>query len=289
MAHLNFLVLLLRPLFPKETRVLVRQNATVSATLAFGGLPWFTRPLYWLLYPRADLVICQTRAMAKDLTLELGVTQNRLTVLPNPVNFGEIRQRMEQSQSQWTGPGPHLIAVGRLSPEKGFDLLLKSFVQVRREFPRAGLVILGTGPEEFALKAECSALGLDHAVRFPGYVAEPWIYFKDATAFVLSSRHEGLPNALLEAAAAELPIVALPAARGVVELLDAQPGVWLANEISEEALTASLLTALRALRSGERFAHTFIDTYEIDSAICAYEAIIDATLTTSTKHERTNL
>ncbi|MGA3136300.1 MAG: glycosyltransferase, partial [Terracidiphilus sp.] len=67
MFHLNFLVLLLRPLFPRGTRVLVRQNGTVSAALAFAGLPGYTRLLYRVLYRRADRVICQTRAMAKDL------------------------------------------------------------------------------------------------------------------------------------------------------------------------------------------------------------------------------
>jgi len=70
--------------------------------------------------------------------------------------------------------------------------------------------------------------------------------------FVLSSRHEGLPNALLEAAAGGLPIVALPASGGIVDLLRDQPGVWLAPEVSTEALADSLRTALRALRPGEK-------------------------------------
>src|SRR5208283_3127525 len=61
MAHLNFLVLMLRPFFPPGTRVLVRQNGTVSASLAFGDLPGYTRLLYRLLYRHADRVICQTR------------------------------------------------------------------------------------------------------------------------------------------------------------------------------------------------------------------------------------
>ena len=72
MAHLNFLVLLLRPFFPRGTRVLVRQNGTISTTLAFGGVPWYTRLLYRLLYRRADGVICQTQSMAEDLARELG-------------------------------------------------------------------------------------------------------------------------------------------------------------------------------------------------------------------------
>jgi glycosyltransferase involved in cell wall biosynthesis len=278
MFHLNFLVLLLRPFFFPETRVVVRQNGTVSSALAFGGLPWYTRPLYRLLYRRADRVICQTRAMAEDLVRESGLAQKRLSVLPNPVDVDEIRNSTAQEPFQWSGAGPHLLAVGRLSREKGFDLLLQAMVRVQRDFPQANLVIAGAGPEEKALKAECHALGLDYAVRFTSYLARPWPCFAAATLFVLPSRHEGLPNSLLEAAAAGLPIVALPACRGVVELLSGQPGVWLAPEITAEALATSLLAALGSLRPKERFAHPFVNEFRIDRAIGAYEELIDATL-----------
>jgi glycosyltransferase involved in cell wall biosynthesis len=278
--HLNFLVLLLRPLFPRGTRVLVRQNGTVSTTLDFGGLPCYTRLLYRLLYSRADRIICQTQSMAEDLACELGVAQNRLAVLPNPVDIEEIRTSIGLNPAPQTGPGPqpNLMAVGRLSAEKGFDLLLRAMVSVRREFPEASLLIAGSGPEEAALKAERRKLGLDSAVRFASYVDRPWAFFLAATLFVLPSRNEGLPNALLEAAAAGLPIVALPASAGVVELLCDQPGVWLAPEISAEALAASLLTALHALRPGERFAHPFVEAFRMDRALQAYESLIDRTL-----------
>ncbi len=89
--EVSFLVLLLRPLFPPKTRVLVRQNGTVSAALAFGGLPRYTRWLYRLLYRHADRVICQSRAMAEDLARELGIGEEQIAVLPNPVDLEGIR------------------------------------------------------------------------------------------------------------------------------------------------------------------------------------------------------
>ncbi len=128
------------------------------------------------------------------------------------------------------------------------------------------------------MKAQCRKLGLEAAVRFAGYVKRPSAYFPGATAFVLSSRHEGLPNALLEAAAGGLPIVALPASEGVVELLRDQPGSWLAKEISSEALGECLLSALNDLNPGERFEHRFIEEFRIDHAIKAYEDLIDEAL-----------
>jgi glycosyltransferase involved in cell wall biosynthesis len=175
------------------------------------------------------------------------------------------------------------LAMGRLSREKGFDLLLQALVRVHNDYPHACLVIAGTGPEQVALEAERHALGLDSAVRFAGYLARPWPCFAAATLFVLPARHEGLPNSLLEAAAAGIPIVALPACAGVAELLNGQPGVWLAPEISAEALATSLLAALGNLRPGERFAHPFVEEFRIDRAVGAYEKLIDATLRTSAR------
>ncbi len=277
MFHLNFLVLLLRPFFPRKTRVLIRQNGTVSTALAFGGVPWYTRLLYRHLYRYAERIICQSQAMAEDLARELGIAKSRLAVLPNPVDVEEVRGAVERDDL-WPGNGPHLLAVGRLVREKGFDLLLQALVQVRKHFPDADLLIAGAGPSEAALKAECHALGLDAAVRFAGHLANPWACFPSATLFVLSSRQEGMPNALLEAAVAGLPIVALPACGGVVDLLRGQAGVWLAPEISADVLVTSLLAALTALKPGERFTHAFVDNFRLDRAIQKYEILIDQTL-----------
>ena len=268
MAHLNFLVLLLAPFFPRDTRILVRQNSTVSQALEFGGLPFYTRPLYRLLYRRADRVICQSHSMAADLAAELRLDKERIAVLPNPVDLDGIR-RANGEPAAWSGEGPHLLAVGRLSPEKGFDLLLRAFSMVREELPGAALTLLGAGREEGSLKALCRSLGIETAVDLPGYVDRPYSYYPGATLFVLSSRHEGMPNALLEAAAAGLPIVAVPCSGGVVEFLRTQPGAWLGRAITTEALASSLLEALRDLRPGQRFERAFWDGCEAASPTSA--------------------
>jgi glycosyltransferase involved in cell wall biosynthesis len=234
--------------------------------LAFGGLPRYTRLLYRLLYRHADRVICQSRAMAEDLTGELGIEQELIAVLPNPVDLDGIRA-VTNAPNRWTGPGPHLLAVGRLAPEKGFDLLLDALVRLRGRFPYADLLIAGAGPEDAALKALCSSFRLEAAVRFAGHVDCPYGFYAGASLFVLSSRHEGMPNALLEAAAGGLPIVALPSSGGVVDLLRGRPGAWLAPEISADALASTLLKALESLRPGQRFSHAFLPARELTGQI----------------------
>jgi glycosyltransferase involved in cell wall biosynthesis len=278
MFHLNFLVLLLRPLFPRATRILVRQNGTVSASLAQDALPVYTRLLYRLLYRRADRVICQSDAMANDLARELALDADLMVVLTNPLDVDSIRAAVQDCPDKWTGAGPHLLAVGRLSREKGFDLLLEAFPSVQKSFPNADLLIAGAGPEETALRSQCRALGLEAAVRFAGYRKHPEEDFPGAALFVLPSRHEGMPNALLEAAAAGLPIVALPASGGVTGLLRGQPGAWLAPQVSATALAITLREALSELRPAQRFTHAFIEPFRMDRATRAYQELIDATI-----------
>jgi glycosyltransferase involved in cell wall biosynthesis len=247
MFHLNFVVLMLRPLFPARTQVIVRQNTTVSASLAADVLPWYTRWLYRVLYRFADRIVCQSRAMADDLATELGIAPHRLAVLPNPVDFEELWTATEPVQ--WPGLGPHLLAVGRLAPEKGFDLLLEAMARVRRSHPHISLIIVGKGREEARLKALASELEIADAVRFAGYVDRPAKFYAGADIFTLSSRHEGMPNAVLEAFASGLPVVATPASGGLVDLLKCTTNAWLASEVSDAALAEVLAQAIESLEA----------------------------------------
>jgi glycosyltransferase involved in cell wall biosynthesis len=250
-AEISFLVLLLRGLLPGRTRVLIRQNGTVSSVRKM-GVPRYTRLLYRLLYRRADRIICQSRAMAEDMMREVGIGAEKLAVLPNPVDVDGIRRAMNDAYA-WEGPGPHLLAVGRLSHEKGFDLLIEAFATVRTRFADARLILAGSGREEAELRRLCHVYGVEDAVQFAGRVNCPYIYFPGATLFVLPSRCEGMPNALLEASSAGLPIVATPASGGIVDLLRGKRGAWVAPEISAAALAQTMVAALKEIRPGERF------------------------------------
>jgi glycosyltransferase involved in cell wall biosynthesis len=254
--EISFLVLLLRPLFPSRTRVLVRQNSTVSATLANGGVPRYTRLLYRLLYRRADRVICQSCAMAEDLAREIKILSEQIAVLPNPVDLEGILAA-RGAPSAWSGVGPHLLAAGRLAPEKGFDLLIEALVRVRKRFPGADLTIAGSGREKAALQALTREANVEGSFHIAESMGNPYALFPGATLFVLSSRYEGMPNALLEAAAAGLPLVATPASGGVVDLLRGEKGAWLAAMVSADALADALILALESICPGDRFRHGF--------------------------------
>ena len=275
MAHLNFLILLLRPVFPRRTRILVRQNTTASA-----ASNWLTGLLYRGLYRTAIGIICQSEAMASDLHLQFAIPNRKLTVLANPLVMAadrEIRRSVRNDRSL------SLLCVARLSKEKGVDLLLRALASARLAFPTISLTILGTGPEESTLHDMAKELGLDSAVSFRGF-SDPLPFYSEATIFVCPSRYEGMPNALLEAAVAGLPIVVTPSSAGVTALLHDAPGTWVCREVSTTALSATLVDALGYLLAlpplERRFRHTFLAPFETTRAIHGYERVLLEVATT---------
>jgi glycosyltransferase involved in cell wall biosynthesis len=278
MAHLNFLILQLKPLLPAGTRILVRQNTTASAASAASPI---SRLLYRHLYPRADRIICQSQSMADDLALNFHISPSKLVVLANPLDVEAIRSTLASTTlpNPWPAGGwPNLISVGRLAPEKGLDLLIQALVDVRPLYPNLLLSILGTGPEESRLRQMVTRLKLEENIHFAGFQASPAKWFASSDLFVLPSRYEGMPNALLEAAAAGLPLVATPCCQGVLDLLKDAPGTWVAGEIASQALADAILKALSALelpcRESVRFQHLLLAPFELHRAIDAYADLI---------------
>ncbi|HTB96705.1 MAG TPA: glycosyltransferase [Terracidiphilus sp.] len=275
MAHLNFLILALRPLFPLGTRVVVRQNGTVSSMLRESDAGHLTPFLYATLYPRADKVICQSRSMADDLCSTIPVLPDRIAILPNPVDTTHCPAQHSHPEHQARTTACRLVSAGRLSHEKGYDLLLDALRLVKAQVPEATLALAGAGPEETVLRAQCKMLGLENAVRFLGYQNSLARAFEDADLFVLPSRHEGMPNALLEAAAFGLPIVSTPACGGIVDLLRNSPGSWTAREITAGALADQILLALRSIKPAARCDHSWVQAFRLANAIPQYEALFD--------------
>jgi len=105
-------------------------------------------------------------------------------------------------EQQW------FVTVGRLSPEKNQERLLRAFAQVHTARPEARLLIVGGGPLQGELAGLIDRLGIGHAAFLAGARRNPWALMAAADCFVLSSRYEGQPMVLLEAALCELPIVA---------------------------------------------------------------------------------
>jgi glycosyltransferase involved in cell wall biosynthesis len=133
----------------------------------------------------------------------------------------EVREKARaRLQHPWfeTGQPPVVLAVGRLTKQKDFPLLIRAFAQVCQK-RRARLIILGEGPDRPLLEAQVSELGLEDEVALPGFVENPYAYMSRAALYVLSSQWEGLPTVLIEALYCGAPVVATDCPSGPREIL----------------------------------------------------------------------
>ena len=194
MCELNLATVLSRPFLPPGLRLLIREDSSPSAQNAQGRKhPLLWNWLYRHLYPRADKIICVGDYVLDDLADNFGIPRGMMARIYNPVDVDMTRQLAEASGNPYSGKGPHLLAAGRLSREKGADVLLDAMPLVRAAISDADLTILGEGPLKPDLLAQRERLGLDEAAHLVGFQPNPYPYFKYADLFVLPSRFEGLP------------------------------------------------------------------------------------------------
>jgi glycosyltransferase involved in cell wall biosynthesis len=242
-GYMNFALLLLRRLFP-HPRLVVREVIGERYLENSRFQPLFYR---WYLREvrRADRIVVQSDAARDEMRARVRTRSGQIVRLYNPVDAERVAAAA-QTARPLVGPGPHVVAAGRLGHQKGFDMLLDAFAGVRGAGVEAQLTILGEGPDRASLEARARHLGIADRVRFAGFQANPFAYFAAADLFVLSSRYEGLPNALLEALACGCPAVAFDCPRGVREIVrDGVNGVLLPPG-DVPALRAALVELLRA-------------------------------------------
>jgi glycosyltransferase involved in cell wall biosynthesis len=161
--------------------------------------------------------------------------QHRATVIPNPCSpIGTPRTEPPK------GAGVHLVAVGRLDHQKGFDLLLQAFAKIRHRHSGLRLTIFGEGSERASLEALSARLGIDDAVSLPGLTARPGAWIEAGDIMVLSSRYEGFPNVVAEATVSGLPVVSFDCPYGPRELIaDGENGL-LVPEGNVDALAEAI-------------------------------------------------
>jgi len=250
-VFLNVMLMLARPFLPGRPRIVLREASLPSAFLSqVARNPRILKWMYGHLYPRADQIICLCDAAINDMVEHLGVSSDKLVRIYNPVDVETVRRLAEDAGSPYTGPGPHIMAMGRLQHEKAYDVLLRAFSSVLKALPQVKLTILGEGPLEAQLKRQTLELGIDQVVAFPGFQKNPWPYMKHADLFVLASRFEGMPNALLEALALETPVVATDCPGGVREIQKSVREIVLVPPENDVALAAAIVAALTKPVSG---------------------------------------
>ncbi|MFI5317452.1 MAG: glycosyltransferase [Myxococcota bacterium] len=244
LGYLNLMILASRPLLPSGTAVTPIEHTTLSAEVAEQTHPRLWRAMYRALYPRADRIVACSHAIADDLVSSFALAPGQIRMIRNPIDEARIEAALGSGRSPFPTDGPHIVGVGRLSPVKGYDRLLGAFAQVVAGGVSAELWLVGDGPERPALESRAAELGLAARVHFAGYQADPYPWMRFAHVFVQSSRREGLPMAVLEAAACGARLVAFDCPGGTREIVSAIPGAQLVADGDERGLARAIARAL---------------------------------------------
>lgn len=238
--HNNLAAALACRLYAPSCRLILRESNTPSLhngpSLAArtGRLQrWLAFGLSGWLYRRAHGYIAVSEGVREDMTSYYRVEPARIRVIPNPVTGPDLERQIEEEPA-WTPPGDWadsdlIVTAGRVTPQKGHDQLIEAFARARNqaskmEQPRdLKLVVMGHYEEDDfwfkKLKKLTRLRGVEEDVAWVGYQLNPFPLMRMASLFVLSSRREGLPGALIQALACGTPVVSIDCPNGPAEIL----------------------------------------------------------------------
>jgi glycosyltransferase involved in cell wall biosynthesis len=226
-------------------------------------------------YGCAHRVVANSRAAA-DRLLEEWVPSRKIAVVANGLDVHQFQPRTDNRRPR------RIIVVANLRKEKGHDVLIDAAVDVLRQLPDAEFEIVGGGPELESLVARTEARQVRRAFTFLGHRDDVASRLAAADVFVLPSRSEAFPNAVLEAMAAGLPIVA-SAVGGIRELIDDGKTGLLVPAGDPHALADRLRLLLidpaRATRLGDAARAEAHARYSFDRMVAAFDALYVAELT----------
>lgn len=194
---------------------------------------------HWSALRRVTYRFAETVVVQSEELRPWGARHARsVAVVPNPVRLGGTGGAREAAAQP--SPSPFLLAVGRLSREKGFDLLLRALGLVRGAAATWPLLVVGDGMERAVLEQLAASLGVSGRVRWMGTVADPRPLMQAATVFVLPSRVEGFPNALLEAMSVGAPVVSFDCPSGPRQIVTTGVDGLLVAPEDPQALAAAI-------------------------------------------------
>lgn len=232
--------------------------------------------LYPFLYLFVKKIITISEEAANDFKVRYPCLVNKVEVIYNPVVSHELIRKMQDKPIKWFEEldKPIIIAVGRLTRQKNFSILIKAFAIVKQEIDCC-LVILGEGEERGFLERIIKEFDVMDDCYLPGFLENPYACMARSAVFVLSSIYETLPTVLIEALACGVPIVSTDCF-GVKEILDyGKYGIILDHPTDEEMAT-SIKIALRSEINKESFRKRSM-IFSESNAISKYVNLIEDT------------
>lgn len=258
LSGVNAIGILANLLAGVPSKVFVSERAVYSSVIANTKLSGIRRALLLVipcLYHLASGLICVSNDVAEDLKRFVRLPKRKVVVIHNPSVKDDLIaiKRKKQPLHRWlvNKKQPVIIAVGRLNTIKNYPLLLDAFKEVRIHI-NARLIIVGNGEERDFLQQKIQSLGLSRHVAMPGYVSNVKDHVSKADCFVMCSKSEGMPNALIEALAYGCPVVATNSPGGIKDVLDNGKYGLLPAPDNKQELADAILKVLKHPKAAKK-------------------------------------
>jgi glycosyltransferase involved in cell wall biosynthesis len=242
-------------------------------------MPTVTRAIYrlWLRVQGSmiDHFAVLSVPMGQEVTRLMGITADRVHVVPNPVlSLADMESDAPPSRIHTTS-GRHFVAVGRLEQQKNYPLMLRAFAA--GSTPADSLTLYGEGQERAALERMANILGVAGRVHFPGHCSQVRAHLRDHDILLLSSTYEGQPGAVVEALSVGLPIIATHCCAGMAELLEEGALGLLVDPGDLHGLTRAIASAQPGKQDHLRAAEK-VRAFTIEAAVPAYAVLFSSIL-----------
>jgi glycosyltransferase involved in cell wall biosynthesis len=193
----------------EKPKIVLRNPTSPKRIIEAGEISFFYRKALQKVYNNVNMVIAQTPEMKNEIAHYFNVNKDKIEVFINPLDTDKINRLTHNIKNPFDKKHINIVAAGRLSYEKGFDVLIQSFSEIVKTDQRFFLHIIGKDEGEYEnLFSQIKTLSLDKYVKLWGFQQNPYKFFKYCDLYVLSSRIEGLPNTVLESLYLGKPVVA---------------------------------------------------------------------------------
>ena len=265
-SHLNLLIAIIKPLLPKNIKYIARESSIVSINNKTTKWRYIFNYLYEKILCRFDKIICQSQYMKCDLHENYDISNDKMIVINNPVDIdGVIEKSCEEHKGNIS-----IVAVGRLSKEKGYDLLLQALKYITADIH---IAVIGGGPERKNLIDLSVQYEIADKINFLGELSNPYPYMKQAKFLILSSRFEGFPNVVLEAHACGTPVLSFNCPGGISEIIIDGVNGKLVENGNCEALGEVIDYMLNTMWDENKIMATAKNRYDTSIIIPKYEKL----------------
>lgn len=240
--------------FKKKPYIILRSSSSPKLMQQHRKLSFIKNLLLQKAYNNADLILAQTPEMKNELEKYYKINKNKIQVFINILDTDFIDEQIKNIENPFNSKNINVVAAGRLSQEKGYDVLISAFKKIIEHNDKFFLHIIGNdNGEKGNLEYLVNSLHLQKNVKFWDFQKNPYKFFFFSDLFVLSSRREGLPNAVLENLYLNKPIVATKCIPFMYELIKDGKNGFLVDVEDKEQLSIAILNYKDIRRDSTKF------------------------------------